>query len=89
MFKPAFQLLIAVALFFGLWQLLSGINWMRIFKVEQRIKKSQGRIARDMVSKEISAMRVTTNNTTPTGGVTVPMIRFSTIMTPNCTGSMP
>ena len=45
MFKPVFQLLIAVALFFGLWHLLAKVNWMHIFKVELRIKKSQRRIA--------------------------------------------
>ena len=48
-----------------------------------------GRIARDIASKLIPEIFDVTKSTTPTGGVTVPIIRLSTKMRPNCTGSMP
>src|SRR5690606_17293409 len=48
-----------------------------------------GTMARDIASKRMWAMRAVTKRTTPTGGVIVPIMRLSTKMSPNCTGSMP
>src|SRR5438552_2930667 len=48
-----------------------------------------GTIARAIRSKEILAMFETTYSTTPTGGVTVQIIRLSTKISPKCTGTLP
>ena len=50
---------------------------------------SQGMIARLIASNEIPAIFEVTNNTTPTGGVIVPIIRLSTKISPNWMGSIP
>src|SRR5205085_12290964 len=48
-----------------------------------------GTIARAMRSNDMRAIFDTTYSTTPTGGVTVPIMRLSTKTSPKCTGSMP
>src|SRR6266542_2483424 len=50
---------------------------------------SHGITALTVASNEIFATFCNMNSTIPTGGVSSPIIRFSTMIRPKCTGSMP
>ena len=50
---------------------------------------SQGRIATVVLSMDNLAILDNTNSTMPSGGWSSPIMRFSVIITPKCTGSMP
>ena len=50
---------------------------------------SQGKIAMVVRSTDSFATRDKTNSTMPSGGCSRPIIRFSVMIRPKCTGSMP
>ena len=65
------------------------LNTDAILNQEHDINRTVVTNLLNIVSNETLAIRVTTNNTTPIGGWIVPRMRLSTMITPNCTGSIP